>query len=807
MTIDHLDLDLLSRVTPTELAGLINQRAEAMTQETYDAAWQRDNAYIAAIDGALRDAVDGHEAEPAVAPSWLQGLANREVRAASTAFWSRDRFARVRLLERFGLVSLEADDTYVLAMVSALGSDKPGRLRSDPELVARALWRVFEVEGGGEVSLTNVDRFGGGEWRLVFLEFTADGTLDRSRVLAECLRALGRDFAAYRAGWFAATFLALDPTVEECSQLQADLRRLLSSAIPSTVAFALKQLVRVQKVGGLDVEAMLAALPPATTVKPKGTALAALRLARLAGTDHPAAVARIATTALGHPHSDVQRAAGEILSGQGERASVVEVVDDLAPSVRQDLGLSSPPVSPVHVAPVQHLAGVPRPVTPRDLAERAAALLEDCSDAFELEAVLAALATPGTEAALDPLRKRARSVVARGVGSLYGDEWLQGQVARLVLMLVGEPVPAATPATTAARFVARRVEELRASPAPLLATPDLAGGWVSPAALVERLARTPEPRHHDMVAALLRLHPEDRELLEAEDLPPAVRYAVDGVAPRKRLFGGTPAGPEAWWVAAKRSRAPYAQSETPHINGEIRSHTWHEGGRDRTFRYAEFSITTPHAGPAPDDQPTERPDRDDGLGNDFGDWIPTLACVWPHDAEQFLALTSQRVLAGTSWTEVAPDVPRVIDALARHPGRMGDLAAHVVAAGISAMRRDHRLHAVDAFLDLVPTGRVPAGAVATVLARYAEAWPAVRWAESLTAASQGPGGAAAAVELLRTLLPQLPTNHRGLNKLLDVLRDETLRHGWRVDDPVLRQWLGLFGGSSAAATTARLLLR
>src|SRR4051794_32063898 len=138
---------------------------------------------------------------------------------------------------------------------------------------------------------------------------------------------------------------------------------------------------------------------------------------------------------------------------------------------------------------------------------------------------------------------------------------------------------------------------------------------------------------------------------------------------------------------------------------------------------------------------------------------------------------------------------------------MGTLAAHVVAAGISAMRRDHRLHAVDAFLDLVPTDRVPVGDVATALARYADAWPAPRWAESLTAVSQGPGGAASAVELLTELLPQLPAGHRGINTLLDVLRDETLRHGWPVENPALRHWLGQLTGSSAAATTARLLLR
>ena len=62
------------------------------------------------------------------------------------------------------------------------------------------------------------------------------------------------------------------------------------------------------------------------------------------------------------------------------------------------------------------------------------------------------------------------------------------------------------------------------------------------------------------------------------------------------------------------------------------------------------------------------------------------------------------------------------------------------------------------------------------------------------------------MDLLTHLLPQLPADHRGLNKLLDLLRDELLRLGRAVTDPALTTWLGAFSGSSAAAKTARLLL-
>ncbi|HEY0646017.1 MAG TPA: DUF6493 family protein [Nocardioides sp.] len=802
-------------VAPATLFGLLTPGGREVLDATYEFSWQKDRALVEVVDDALAAAANGSGADDAAKARWLDGLVARELREASTSYWSAERFLRVRLLERLGLVELDPDDTYVLAMVSALGPDKADKLRADPGLVERAVWRLFEVEGGGEVSLTNVDRFGGDEWRTTFLELAADGTLDRARVLESCLQALGRDFAAYRTGWFSATYLALEPTVGETAASQSQLCRLLGAAVPATVAFALKQLVRVQKAGVLDVGAALDALPPATLVKAKGTAMAALTLARSARAEYPRAVAEVAQTALGHPHPDVQRAAAALLAELGDEDAVQAAADDLTPSVRQELGLSVDVDADVDTdAPVPGRATLPATTTGADLAERVAALLEDASDAAELEAVVAGLVARGAEDALRPLGKRARAVVARGPRTMIGDAWLPGQVARLVLEVLGEPVPPAAPERPAQRFVARRLSEVRASTAPLLATPDLPGGWVSPAALVERLRQDPEPRHHDLVAALLRLHPDGREDARraADDLPAAVRHALDGVEPPRRLLRSGREGPAAWWVAAQRSRAAYDDTEAPRLSGEITTHTWQEKGRERRSFYSRFTVTTDSTTKPADDRPTELEAQESdqwggGWSSRFlGDWIPALAAIWPHDAEHFLALTCLPVLESPSWTETAHDVPRTLDALARHPGRMGPLAAATVAAGLSATQRDHRLHGVDLFLDLVPTGRVGVREVATVLAENARAWPANRWAESLASAARAPGGAPAVVDLLTRLLPQLPTDHRGLTKLLDVLRDELLRLGRPVADPALTQWLGDFSGSSAASRTARLLL-
>ena len=809
-----------ARSEPGHLYAVFTRAAESVVDATYEHAWQRDRALLEVIDDALRDLGDSASArssETGPKPRWLDGLVARELRQAATTSWSRERFVRVRLLERLGLVQLEPDDTYVLAMVSSLGPGKAGALRADPELVDRALWRVFEVEGGGEVSLTNVDRFGGGEWRTAFLELTSDGTLDRSRVLASCLAALSRDFAAYRAGWYTSTYLALEPTDDEVVGSQDALRRLLGAAVPATVSFAVKGLLRVQQVGGLDAVATLELLPPATLVKAKGTALDALRLARAFAKEHSPAVAKVAEAALGHQHTDVQRAAAALLADCGERDVVTAAAEALNPSVRLELGLAVERAGPAATEsgrPVQRLREPAKTVAAPDLAERVAALLEDASDTAELEAVLAALVASDVAESLAPLRKRATAVVARGPRTDIGDAWLPGQVARLVLAILGAPAPPAVPELPAQRFVVRRLAELRDGVAPLLATPDLPGGWVSPSTLVERLAQSPVPRHHDLVAALLRLHPDGREdaLAGGIEAPAAVRFALDGVEPARRLLRRGRVGPQAWWQAAERSRAAYPPRDVPRLDGEVRTHTWTEHGRERHSRTARFAVTTTLAAHPVDDQPTELAARTSdawgsgGVSRYLGDWIPALAAIWPHDAEHFLALTCLPVLESPSWTETAHDVHRTLDALAQHPGRLGSLAATTLAAGLSATQRDHRLHAVDAFLDLGATGRIPLGEVAEAMARHAQAWPANRWAESLASVALAPGGADAAAGLLTHLLPQLPPDHRGLNQLLDLLRDLLIRLDQRATDPALTRWLGTLSGSSSAARTARQLL-
>ena len=131
--------------------------------------------------------------------------------------------------------------------------------------------------------------------------------------------------------------------------------------------------------------------------------------------------------------------------------------------------------------------------------------------------VLAGLASCPDRTVLVPLRRRAATVLARGPREGVQRGWLRGQLARLVLAAAGE-TPAGLPVAdvTQAFLVSRlaEVERVLAGAEPPftpLATPDSPGGFVDPRALLARLAGEPRPRHHDLVAALLRLGADGRD--------------------------------------------------------------------------------------------------------------------------------------------------------------------------------------------------------------------------------------------------------------------------------------------------------
>jgi len=350
-------------------------------------------------------------------PEWLQAWAEWVI-AENPRSW---KYARA--LVRDGSITRPTTDAYTTAMIGHLWPNSALEfLRSDPDLLQHEVWRLFEVEGGGEDSLAARDKYSGADytWSHALTTLSSEGALSRDRLLDESLGALERDFGQFRAGWFSHFHEALAPTVEERAARVDRYLSLLGSRIPPTVSFALKALSLLDKTDRVPGEALVGHVAPALGAREKSTVTLALKLLDRAAKRRPALagpVAAVACEALMHEKPDVQSAALDLIErhGQADEAALGELLrsrlEDLAPSQRPraeawlGAGASSAAVAP---APTPMAAG-----DVGDLPERAAALPAELRRAAGVDEALAALRgeaaplpivdlTPGGFPVLDP---------------------------------------------------------------------------------------------------------------------------------------------------------------------------------------------------------------------------------------------------------------------------------------------------------------------------------------------------------------------------------------------------------------------
>lgn len=749
----------------------------------------------------------------------------RELRELARRWTQWPSFVPIRLHELFAGLQVEHSDDYVLAMVAGLGGrrDRDVRLfmlRHDHQLREEVFWRVFEVEGGGEVSLANVDKFSPEDlnWHNTVRLLVGEGTLDRTRVLRCCLEALNRDFSAYRAGWFSRLYAALAPTVDEAAADQQLLRLCLGSSVTATVSLAVKQLAAVQKAGLLQPAAFVEACGPALT-GPKAAALTVVRmLTALGGDAEPGLVAETLALGLGHPHADVQRAAVKALVALGRAELAVEQREALAPAVAAELlpaeAVADPSALPAYLPTGPAAAEPVQPWSEADAVERFAALLEEPGDALEVELALAWLAAAERPAeSLAPLLKRATRieshrpsywiaqllVVAADPSAKYLPQTFWQQVSTITRNGVSEvregkrtAHPTEEETSVLPSFVTRLREVAsvlrgRAPRRRLLATPTDTHGWIDPAVFRDRYlsslgtmaepGEAPAARRHkpveplpvDLAQALLRLHPEGRDGVLAEfglappPLTDEVRIEWRSRGSSTRKANGEPEW--VWWdpvIHAADLEKPAPQR--PGLIPSTPKDSW------RSYRGTTELVTG------------------------------ELALVHPASTLH-LAAVGVGVL-NNALSEVEHQAGPVLSALAGHPGAWTAETVQVVALGMAAQPTPLRAQAAELLAAAVPT-RIGVTAAAAGFAGCAPAIVLTRWAGSFAdAAGLAP---AAVVDLLTALLPRLDRTSRGLGALLTVLLDESLRLGRRAEDPALRDWLAGFTGSSAAKTAKALL--
>jgi len=770
---------------------------------------------------------------------FLTALARRALHLMATDRGGPE-FTKIRRAERDGLITVDADDDYVLAMVNHLAgrfSDGPTRadlLRADPDLLARAFWRIFTIEGNRQVSLANVDKYTGAHaqtWHEAVLDLLSDNTIDRSRVLDATIAALGLGFPAYRAGWYSRLHAALAPSIDELTARQAGYTTLLRSSVGPTVALAVAALTAVEKAGRLDHDGVAAGLAAAVLAPAKSTATKALALAIRIGAGQPSAAL---TAALGHPHPDVQAVAVQHFRVRGEPGPVLSALPALAPAVaaaaRRWLGDTAPPAVTETTPPPEAGASIPvleavAPITdPAELAEAFAVLLADPTDAQLLERALCAAARLGP----DPdeyagLARRAARLLRDGPA--YEWDLLLDVVAGVVFAAAHVPPPRPLPALTPhVQHLAGRAAEVESALrsarryAPC-AEPTHAGGWIAPAVLVERLSTGPAPDRLDAVAALLRLGPDPasvpaaiRDAAVPGAVGTALRYALGGPPPAPLTRTDRPL-----WIAAARSRAP--RGDDPPLIGRGPGYDAAGAGRapawrvaldaERPYNKIRVSALGPAASPAPPDPalPTVTLGSMDPSSSGrlpSAPWHPWLASVWPGNIEPLLAIALRQQIVSLDGSVDGGTGAHALHLLTRTVVELPPLSVYTVATGLAGANVSDRTVAVDAAAALLPQ-RMNPEALASAMATLAPVVPLNRWAASLgDLATAGRGAQVRAV--LTTLLPSLDQTTRGLHTLVELLRDEQLRAGAPVTAPALRQWLTAATGKSRTATAARSLL-
>ena len=795
--------------------------------------WYRNLGHLVMQGASLQDLHASLCAIRDAGPHLRDGSPAR-LRQLATTWTQQPAFVPIRLAELFEGQAVVHSDDYVLAMVAGLGGRhewevRAFMLRHDRALREETFWRIFEVEGGGEISLANVDKFSReeGNWHHTVVDLVADGTLDRARVLRACLQALNRDFSAYRAGWFSRVYAALAPSAQEAAADQALLRLGLVSPITATVSLAVAQLAAVHKAGLLEADAFIEAAP-AALAGGKASALAVLRVLGALGAAaqregkggharRADAAAQVIAQGAAHPHADVQRATLAALAKLGRTELVVQASASLSPAVAAELapeaGAAASLEAPSSASyPVPAAAPV-RPFIDDDAVERWAALLETPRDAIEFELGLAWIAGPAPAGApplverLAPLRKRALKLAERDSSHFPAvmlavvfepaNEFLPQTYYQSTTTFVrdGQTVveqgerqdrPTAEQSSVLPSFVVRLREvaailQGRAARRPLLATPTDTHGRVEAEVLLERLAETRQlgqadasaaPLSADLQQALLRVPPGalGRVLAAAAVAAPRVTEALR-IEWRSRgsetlKADGSPQW--VWWdprIHADRSEQP--SSADPALIPSSPMELW------RSYRGTTDLVTH------------------------------ELALVHPPSTLRLTAVGLE-LLNHTISGEVEHHAVPLLEVLAAHPGTWTAETVQLVALGMSAGQAPLRAQAAELLVAAVPA-RLAVTQAARGFADCAPACVLTRWAASFTDVARIDPGLV--VQLLGALLPRLDRATRGIGALLTVLLDESLRIGAGAPSPALREWLASFTGASAAAKAAKALLR
>lgn len=782
-------------------------------------------------------------------PDWTQDVVDHFV---------EDRILYVGMFQPLweaGLCKRPDSDAIILNYYSHWGR-RFGRV-NDETMLAGDVWRFFEVEGGGEDSLANHDKFikrGQESWADRLKGYAHQGKLDRQRLLDASLDALQRDFAQYRAGWYSRFHVLIAPDAEEIAARSDRYLRLLASSIPPTVSFAMKYVQTLDKAGVIAPDKMIAALEPALQARAKGTVTSALKLLLSAAKRKPELRAEAAAKAVLALISEDAGVQGKILDTietlgvDPVTAELADFVDLVAPSVRPRIaalaGVSvkhEPMVAPPDAGPTPA-----QPVMPAASADAALALflqvLEDPRDPFAVERAIDGIARFGValqadSKALSPLRKRAKQVCnspgdseLRYVMALTGRAFAER--VRLAVIL-NEESGGQSPFAFVSRLslqefhLARNREILKRIMAgtslPLLSLPSETSGLVNVGDLLARLAlyrdASVDPEPHDLALALMRLSPEGRDVT---DLP--VKTEADR-ALAYALGHDVQIGPSPeLWAAAWRARLP--EKTDPAICGLFKEPTTECGSpsnmdlivareTSKCSQYHWIRVKVPvkpsntaksRALPALFGAPHDNYYLSDCCcGTTFAD-IAWASLTRPADPEPLfrIALLHQE----TSQTLSDNYTRAYLEPLFRPGGQVGPLAAGTLAYYMACEDKSVSSVAAEAAAVLAGEGRLTFDVFVPALKQFlmSHALPTARWTKAMKGVADM-GGGAFAREVIVGLLDFAPDETpRDIGGMLELCFELHVSQNALLTDPDAIACLQSIPGGGKTARFSKKLL-
>ncbi len=776
-------------------------------------------------------------------PAWLDEWAIAELDQGPR------RFGCVQEAVTRGLIEKPDHENYTAGFIYAFETEArevglAAALRQHPNFLEGDLWRLFEIEGTSESNLAAHDKYApeAHHWDRALLTLCEDGTLPRERLLDASLAALARDFMQQRAGWFSRFHELLAPTPAERLSRRDRYLHLLGSSIPTTVSFALKALVALDKEEPTPVEDLLAHLPPTLLARTKATVKLALRLVRAAvqrAPEREAELAAVAAQALLHESGDVQALVLDFLDTTGDDDAVCAAVaaagPGIAPSLQPRLVRYGGGTTDEEVA-VDHQSLRASPVSRIDdaneLLREFAAVLEDPSDALAVERVLEALPRyRGADLDCAALAQRATTIIERYVDPSDEDP-IQRNLARLAQAWhTGEAFEPWTyraeeySGASVAPLFAQRLADLWAAEgadAFLLSSPTDTRGCIEPATLAARAQASTLASPADQVLALLRLGPDGRDaaLAAAGNVPgefgQALRHALGGT--------GEVIGDRAeLWIAAARARDPLGDDARV-----AERHGSTGPGGARAAHCTLGTATTPHGyeylvvhrdPPCPETVPMLHPTvlfhqgatgryRDVNAAGQCASLVRFAGILAPTCTEDYFAVAIERI--DPDWSQVQWEVRHFFEPLLFAEVPLGPNAYRLLALGLAAKEAGQWGTAVDCAVAAIADRRLSPRDLGAAMAEVLDnaEIKAGRWAKTLGEVARVSTAAATACrDAIEATLAGGPTRlPKDLGKLLETCHELCVQVGGRVDDPAARACLeGLTKGGKTAQLRKKLL--